>query len=134
AYKQPSGRVDHGRSHHALGRHGDRRNDQRPDPGRRPDADAGRSGRRGTLVSGSGLRLHCLRMPRIFRHVLLTHIYEEKTMSDVQLMIADLKSGCEGALRNIPEADQERVLVNVKATDILRLIDALESVKPQVTN
>jgi len=52
-------------------------------------------------------------------------------MSDVQLMIADLKTGCEGALRNIPEEDHERVLVNVKATDVLMLIEALESAKPQ---
>ena len=52
-------------------------------------------------------------------------------MSDVQLMIADLKTGCEGALRNVPEEDQGLVLVNVKAADVLLLIEALESAKPQ---
>ncbi len=54
-------------------------------------------------------------------------------MSDVELMIADLKTGCEAALRNIAEEDRERVLVNVKATDVLRLIAALEAGKPQGT-
>jgi hypothetical protein len=55
-------------------------------------------------------------------------------MSDVQLMIAELKTGCEGALRNVSEDDQERVLVNVKAADVLRLIAALETAKPQRTS
>jgi hypothetical protein len=46
-------------------------------------------------------------------------------MSDVELMIADLKTGCEEALRNVPEEEQEKVLVNVRAADVLRLIDGL---------
>ena len=54
-------------------------------------------------------------------------------MSDVQLMIAELKAGSEAALRNVPDEEQEKVLVNVKAADVLRLIGALEAGKAPAT-